>query len=366
MNFKVPPDRLARRKRTNLLSLLSIAGVSLVLLGCAAFSNWLYSESPSDAAQPNQNPIAAVQLAFAAPNADLETLLLDNLALAEHSIDIAIYKFNADQVATVLAQAVQQGVKVRIVTDTDNADTTALHDLQTLGVPVVEDDDQALMHNKFAVLDQRWVLTGSANWTDSGLQEQDNNLLVLDSPALAANYSAEFEEMFSDHIFAGGKRTQSPILQATSGPVESYFSPDDGVAAKIKAVLESAQQSIYFMAFSFTRRDFAEILVSKHDAGLAVQGVFDGGQIEDGQDTIWRLLRSAGLAVRQSPGLVDMHHKVWIVDGKIVITGSYNFTNNAETRNSENILILRDSNLAAQFQAEFERVWQAASQYNQP
>ena len=71
-------------------------------------------------------------------------------------------------------------------------------------------------------------------------------------------------------------------------------------------------------------------------------------------------LLNAGLDVRLDGNPRNMHHKVIIIDGQIVVTGSYNFSASAEERNDENTLILHNPDIAAQFLAEFQRVYAAA------
>ena len=73
--------------------------------------------------------------------------------------------------------------------------------------------------------------------------------------------------------------------------------------------------------------------------------------------------QQAGLDVRLDGNLNGlMHHKVIIIDQKIVITGSYNFTAAAETTNDENVVIIFSPEVAAQYLQEFQRVYPQAQQ----
>lgn len=71
-------------------------------------------------------------------------------------------------------------------------------------------------------------------------------------------------------------------------------------------------------------------------------------------------MKKTGLDVRQDGNPYLMHHKVFIIDGKTVVLGSFNFSQNAETENDENLLIVDDPSLAQQFIAEFGRVYDQA------
>jgi len=100
-----------------------------------------------------------------------------------------------------------------------------------------------------------------------------------------------------------------------------------------------------------------DIVRAKAEAGLTVAGVMDEGQISSNQGTEFDPFQQAEL-----DALIDgidgqMHHKVFVIDEKIVALGSYNFSRSAEERNDENLLIIYDADIAKQFMEEFQRVW---------
>jgi phosphatidylserine/phosphatidylglycerophosphate/cardiolipin synthase-like enzyme len=171
--------------------------------------------------------------------------------------------------------------------------------------------------------------------------------------------------MFEDQAFGptSPADTPNPLVTLDGTRLATYFSPDDGVAAHVLEVLEAAQRSIYFMAFSFTRADFSEALLERAEAGVDVRGVFETRQIAAGGDQAWKLLTEGGLAgsVRQDGNRYNLHNKVFIVDQAIVVTGSYNFSGNAEDSNDENLLIVHNPEIAAAYFAEWERVWAQAN-----
>ena len=109
------------------------------------------------------------------------------------------------------------------------------------------------------------------------------------------------------------------------------------------------------MAFSFTHMGIANILLLKHTDGLAVRGVMEVRQIS--KDSQFQRLQFQGVDVLRDGNKNTMHHKVFIIDGKTVITGSMNPTKNGDERNDENILIIHDEAMAQQFLAEFEGVY---------
>jgi phosphatidylserine/phosphatidylglycerophosphate/cardiolipin synthase-like enzyme len=221
------------------------------------------------------------------------------------------------------------------------------------------------MHDKFAVIDGVIVWTGSMNFTENDAYKNNNSFMEITSTRLAQNYTAEFEEMFTQRDFGPGSHapTPNPTLTLDGTFVENYFSPDDGVAAHLLDALNSAKSSVYFMAFSFTRTDFADALIQRAEDGVTVQGVFETRQIAAGGDAAWNALTAAGLAnlrVRQDGNKYNLHSKVFIIDQQIVVMGSYNFSRSAEESNDENVLMIHSPEIAAAYYAEWQKVWAAA------
>jgi len=307
------------------------------------------------------------QLYFTGPTPDnLSGGIPDKVAAsfdtARKTLDAAVYEFNLTSLSDALIRAAQRGVRVRLVTDTDSMEEETITALANASIPVVDDQRSAIMHDKFVVIDSSVVWVGSMNFTVNDAYKNDNNFMQITSPRLAQNYTAEFEEMFSQQDFGPGSpaNTPNPSLNLNGTRLENYFSPDDGVAARILDVLQSAQKSIYFMAFTFTRTDFTDVMVAKAQAGVTVQGVFEKRQIAAGADQAWNALQGAGIDVRQDGNSFTMHHKVIIVDGQIVVTGSYNFTKAAEESNDENVLIIHNPEIAAAYMNEWKEIWGVA------
>ncbi|HRQ22915.1 MAG TPA: phospholipase D-like domain-containing protein, partial [Anaerolineales bacterium] len=162
------------------------------------------------------------------------------------------------------------------------------------------------------------------------------------------------EDKFGDNIVP---ETPNPSVAIDGTEVETWFSPDDGVAARIVELVNEAQYSIYFMAFSFTSDPIGEAMRARAAAGVTVAGVMDDEQIRSNIGTEFDPFQQARLDVYRDGNPGQMHHKVIIIDGRTVILGSYNFSNAAETRNDETVLIIHDEQFAAQFIVEFQRVY---------
>jgi phosphatidylserine/phosphatidylglycerophosphate/cardiolipin synthase-like enzyme len=300
----------------------------------------------------------------------LDEILASDVARARRSVDVAAYDFDLERVADALVAAHERGLQVRLVTDTDNADLRQVRQLRRAGIPVVADDRGAIMHNKFVILDGEIVWTGSWNLTENGTYRNNNNALRIVSSALAENYRAEFEEMFVEKAFGPTSPANTPHPEVSvSDPeaqttvlIENFFAPEDGVGEQIVALVEDAQESIRFMAFSFTDDHLGDVLKEQDKAGLVVQGVFEARGADTEYSEFGRLRRARPpLDVLTDGNPYIMHHKVIILDDRIVITGSFNFTANADESNDENVLVIHSPEVAARYRAEFERIYAQAA-----
>jgi phosphatidylserine/phosphatidylglycerophosphate/cardiolipin synthase-like enzyme len=152
-------------------------------------------------------------------------------------------------------------------------------------------------------------------FTTQGAYLNDNNLLRVRSSRLAEDYTVEFEEMFVDDLFGPSSRTNTPYPSLT-----------------------------------------------RAGSGIEVMGVFEETQYKSNIGTEYDRLREAGLEVRLDGNRRNMHHKVMIIDERILVTGSYNFSANAEDRNDENTLIIYSPEVASIYVEEFERVFALTSE----
>jgi phosphatidylserine/phosphatidylglycerophosphate/cardiolipin synthase-like enzyme len=344
--------------------------LALLLSSCDQFS--LRTPFPSTNDPTKQNNDSWLQIYFTDPAATTATNyeggpdqpLAQAIASARLSVDVAAYSLNLWSIRDALIHAHRRGVIVRAVMESDNMDESEVQDLKDAGIPVIGDQHEGLMHDKFVVIDQNEVWTGSMNFTVGGTYRDNNNLIRIHSAEAAKDYSNEFEEMFTRKRFGpeGKADTPFPDLTIDGTQVEILFSPDDSVAKRLLELINGAQESINFMAYTFTSDEIGAALRDKAQAGIPVVGVMDSGQISS-DGTEYNYFIEAGMDVRldgNERGL--LHHKVLIVDQEIVITGSYNFTASAENNNDENVVILHDRSAAQKYQEEFQRIYDQAGQ----
>ena len=365
---RLKPVRLAALA----IAVIALIGLSAFLTGCGR-SGPAGRPGDGSAASPAAAPAAGwYELYFTHPKypdraedhrGGIDERWVRLIDEARSTIDIADYDFDLENVADALDRAVKRGVKVRFVTDTDTVTSSnkeiqaAVAKLKRTGIPIVDDNRSPIMHHKFAVIDGQTVLTGSWNFTVGDTYRLNNHAIVIRSPELAANYTAEFEKMFVRKIFGPTKPAgvPNPVLTIQGTRVENYFAPEDKVAQKIIDRLSRARSSVRFLAFSFTHDRIGEELIKLHRAGVKVEGVFETTGSETRFSEYGRF-KEAGIPVWQDGNPYIMHHKVMIIDDQTAIFGSYNFSSNADTDNDENLLIVDNPEIARAFTAEYDKV----------
>ncbi len=135
-------------------------------------------------------------------------------------------------------------------------------------------------------------------------------------------------------------------LTLTNTPVEVHFSPHGGCTAAIVDNLTNAKSEILVQAYSFTSAPIAKALVDAHKRGVKVEVILDKSQRTE------KYTSATFLANMRIPVYIDAkhaiaHNKIIIIDRETVITGSFNFTKNAEEKNAENLIIIKSKELAS-------------------
>ena len=135
-----------------------------------------------------------------------------------------------------------------------------------------------------------------------------------------------------------------------------YFTPPAGAASAIVQAIDRSEREVLVQAYGFTHNAIAQALVRAHQRGVAVRVLLDKKSASSNRYVI-DLLNQAEVSVRQDGKHSIAHNKVMVIDETVLITGSFNFTNSAETRNAENFLILKSTDLARQYKGEWQKHW---------
>ena len=233
-------------------------------------------------------------------------------------------------------------------------------------IPIVYRDPAVagIMHNKFIIVDANstnnsWVMGGSCNWTNpTNLFNDYNNIIFIQDEAIAKTYTLEFEEMWTG-TFGTNKIDNTPHKFVVDGKnIEVYFSPSDQTTSKILEVINDVDYTLEFGLLSFTRNDLGQAVIDAHNSfGTNVRGI-----IEDVNTTgsEFATLIAAGVNVKSHMGITyAFHHKYAIADADVVasdptvLTGSHNWSSNAENNSDENTIIIHDHTIANIYLQEF-------------
>lgn len=293
--------------------------------------------------------------------------LVDN---TNETLDIALYGWTEiPKVKKALKCADSRGVKIRIIYDTQSSKDNYYPDTENLIMEFknTKSDDiggkksltNALMHNKFAISDQKKVFTGSMNFSKTGFSGfNQNNILIINSAEIADIYIKEFEQMYSGK-FHNLKETpnQNSIKKLSDSNIKIYFSPQDkSITKRVIPLVNSAKKNIYIPAFLITHKELTTALINSHKRGVNVKIILDATNTSVRHSTV-KELKNAGIPVKVENYAGKLHSKVIIIDAKYVITGSTNFSNSGENKNDENMIIIENPKIANFYSDYFEYLW---------
>ncbi|MFB3923335.1 MAG: phospholipase D-like domain-containing protein [Terriglobia bacterium] len=159
-------------------------------------------------------------------------------------------------------------------------------------------------------------------------------------------------------------RDATPVSVPGAAPIEGpYFSDRDRVAERIIAAINHTRRSLHIAVYALTHADIASAIESAAQRGVEVRIVSDQRQANEPSSEI-SFLRSKGVAIRLSRGYKGdrsiMHNKFAVFDGRLAVTGSFNWTTSADHYNFENAVFISDPAGVARFEVEFERIWAQA------
>lgn len=286
------------------------------------------------------------------------------LACADETIDAALYRTSWDCVVDAFETklADDADLEVRLVIDDDQCplleggvrDCPLARIATHPRVTIVDDDRSAFMHHKFIVADGERVWVSSGNMTRTSFCTDMNNSLVVEQPEIVTGYADHFELMF------GGTFSPQPITEPiVAGAYTLYTSPRTPATMgspwfnDLVAAIDASTTTVDVMISAWTRTEVSDALVRARGRGVTIRALVRSAYVDDPPALA---LIAAGAEVRHG----NVHSKVAVIDGGLVVTGSPNWSANAWS-NSEASLWVADSAVAAAYTAELERAWPLAS-----
>ena len=382
---------------------------------------------------------------------NLEAVIIKEIAAAKSTIDLAVQELNLPLVAEALAESHRSGVKVRVILDNqysrswsqlsqkeikqlksrdrqkynswfelvdlnqnndldaeEIAQRDALFILKQAGIPIIDDTadgskGSGLMHHKFMVVDNNTVLTGSTNFTLSGVhgdlgnlatRGNVNHLLRIANVRVADLFTEEFNHMWGDRPEGGSnskfgqqKPWRSPktitwqdtkftIQFAPTSRRKNWQHSTNGLIAQ---TLKDAAKSIDLALFVFSEQQIVDTL-QQISQQVEIKGVFDSSFAYRYYSEVLDMLGTT-LYLRCQPEADNnpweksldtigvpqiavgdkLHHKFAIVDNLTVISGSQNWSETANINNDEALIIIDNSTLARHFDREFQRLYNSVA-----
>ena len=373
---------LAGNTLNNNLNLSSLSPATIYYVQCfsvngtdTAFSNlgvYCTSSNSSGVIRPYFNHSVDHSYSSGTDAQNITTYFNDTIKaymdLAQNTLDICVYNASDATIATGINDAYDRGVQVRYIAD-DDVVNSMLNSLNP-NIPIVYRDNSlsGIMHNKFIIIDasstnNSWVMGGSTNWTNpTNLFNDYNNIIFIQDESLAKAYTLEFEEMWNG-TFGSNKEDNTPHLFSIGGKeVECYFSPSDQTTSKILNFIDEVDYTLEFGLLGFTRNDLGDAVIDKdNEFGVVVRGIIED-QNTNGSE--FDNLINGGVNVKSHMGIPNsLHHKYAISDVGVlasdpcVLTGSHNWSSNAENNSDENTLIIHDETIANIYLQEFEKRW---------
>jgi len=379
---------------------------------------------------------------------DLEKQIVDTISQAKFTVDIAVQELRLPKVAQILAQKQKDGVKIRLILESNYSRTWSsftaaeitklgkkeqeryqefqkfvdinqdhqitpeeisqrdgLAIVQNANIPWIDDTadgskGSSLMHHKFVIVDHRFVIITSANFTlsdtsgdfsNSSSLGNANNLLKIDSSELASLLTEEFNIMWGDGV--GGKpdskfgvkkpvRNPQTIILGNSkvtvhfsptSPTEPWNISSNGLIAK---TLSTSTKTVDLALFVFSDQQLANILEERHHQNVQVRALiapqFAYRPYSEGLDMMgfalsdnckyevdnrpWKNpISTVGVPILPKGDL--LHDKFAVIDNKTVITGSHNWSEAANNGNDETLIVIENPTVAAHYQREFNRLY---------
>jgi len=258
--------------------------------------------------------------------------------------------------ATMVANlsAHKRGVEVEVVTDDKKVNSKKYKQLKKAGILVKDDKNRkALMHNKILIIDDETVWIGSANFTVYSFYRNHDNFLRIKDSEIASYYDDKFKKLYKNDL------SKTDAFISSDRKVEIYFSPDANFEKRIISLIKSAKKEIDFLAFAFTNKKIADALIDAKKIGVKVQGVFDKSQNTYQKYSRYKYLKANNLDVKLDKNKFKLHSKTIIIDEKIVVTGSYNFTKKANSKNAENSIVIFNKDIAKKYTDNFYQIFNA-------
>ena len=303
---------------------------------------------------------------------DLEAAIVDFIDGAEKKLEIAVQELESRPIAEALLRAeIERKVQVRIVLEADylvasKRPKTVAEAFESKGpqeenrllaaaalrstVWLRSDFNPDIFHQKFIVRDGSAVLTGSTNFTPTGVGKSKkggnlNHILIVEDREFARIYAREFREIANGDFGrdVADRNEHPPEVVVEGVRLKVCFAPDHNPEMEIAKRINKARKRIDFAIFTFSKSSaLDDAMAMALFAGVPVTGVMDGMQANQKWAATQALIEAGATLkqVRRGGGVNKLHHKLMVVDDETMVIGSMNYTGPANLVNDENIVVI--------------------------
>ncbi len=305
---------------------------------------------------------------------DLKQTIIDFIDKAERSLDIAVQELDDFDIAKAIIRAKKRkyttkngGKKyltVRIILEGDylhskmpqndpfkpsgplKNNREIINALYQSAVSLKTDYNGKIFHQKFMIRDDNAILTGSTNFTVTGTSKNLNHIAIIKNEKVVKAYRKEYNEMLSGRFGIRSDKTDKPVeSKSDSVRLKPLFAPNHSPEMEIMKQMAKAKERIDFAIFTFSNSsgidDQMNMIVN---ANVLISGIINGDQ----KNQSWSASRTLNDKInilfteKGKNGLGKLHHKLMVIDKKVVIIGSFNYTQPANLFNDENIVVIGD------------------------
>lgn len=278
--------------------------------------------------------------------------LIKEINNSKNNIDIAIYGIGKqDEIISALKAAKARGVKIRTVVDFTKNSKNKYENTDNFikEFSSTTDKTEKLMHNKFFIFDNKLVLTGSTNISSTGSGGYNSNIAIfINDSKVAQIYKNEFEQMYNGKFSTEKEKLKKDELKN----LKIYFSPKDNVLQnEILPSIKNAKKAIYISAFYLTEKNIINELISAKKRGVDIYIMVDALGAKNFSKIIIELRKNKIPVIVENWGGKN-HEKTMMIDFEKLITGSSNFSKSGLFYNDENIISIKDPEIA-KFYADY-------------
>lgn len=292
---------------------------------------------------------------------DISSGLISAIKSANKTLEIAIYSLSNKAISDAILDVFKRGVSVRVVIDWGQVSTSkidpsvkALMDAKVPMKSLKGGGNYGIMHNKITIVDRSLLITGSYNYTVSANTKNFENIVFITDKNNINSYVQYFENMWSagTDVYS----TSKSGYRLPAGVEQALLSRINSIRGNILKLINSSSRTIDIAVYSISDSEIYNALTAARNRGVSIRIVTD--RLQSSQSETVKSLANAGFDIKISDGYNKgmMHNKYAIFDGATMVTGSFNWSNNAENYNWENDIVLT-SPYVAYFHRNFETIY---------